>query len=154
MTAPARLPDVASLEAVLAGLDPASADAFAAFDKNFRHRECQHERALELIARSLDRVPDATRLLEARARIQAARRDRVGLDETLELMRGRASARASALAQAFLFAAGMYEAMGESGAALHALEEANRVEPMPERLRSVAHAAERLGDLTRALRAC
>lgn len=93
------------------------------------------------------------RACSRRARIQAEQRDRAGLEDTLDIMRGRSAARASGLAHSYAFAAELYERMGDHGAALHAFEEANRTEPTRERLRAVAQAASRFGDLSRALRA-
>ena len=70
MTAPARLPDAASLEAVLAGLDPASADAallpalaasFPGFEFGFARIDDDYWRDTRSVIR-----PDGTRLGELR----------------------------------------------------------------------------------------
>ncbi|MDH5674595.1 MAG: hypothetical protein OEZ06_20880 [Myxococcales bacterium] len=109
--------------------------------------------ALVTCERAIERVAQPQRLVELQARAHAQLGDAEGMRRSAERLRGMAAGDATALARAFAFWGRLEQTQGNTGRALHAFEEANRIKEDAGTLSSVAALAEALGDSRRAARA-
>lgn len=114
----------------------------------------RHEEAVDVL-RSARATTDAERaeVLEATARTQVASGDAEGMRETVEVLRGAASASPARAGAALVLLGDLERQLGNVGRAMRAFEEANRMYPACEGLARVAEISEALGDLRRAYQA-
>jgi tetratricopeptide (TPR) repeat protein len=115
-----------------------SAEALAALGRT--------DEALTALREAQRQAPESRPLVAQEATLLGQKGDRAGMRAAFDHLRGLSDGQAAEVARAFLLQAAHEERFGDTGAALHAYEQAYRIADDTDALRQIARIADRIGE--------